>query len=300
MNEETLEVNIAPVLGEPKPVKKKRRWWVFVIDAVCIAAFAVTLAVSANAIYLSSAYDLPFFVNGMSMYPTFNLDGERRTNSGMRQLRWNDGGNVVGDIVDYGYAKGDERPGWRNELNRLDIVVTYYPSDYETDGTGAYRRDENGALILRSGAKSKIKRIIGLPKETVTWTSCPDDGEDHNRIWGKTLIEKPGQEPFVLNPLYKVSDYPGASEGGYAFPTGSHTWHLGENEYVVLGDNRGYSTDCYNSVSSKCFTILNEMITGKAFLVIGKRELIASSDGSLTPKDGWGHLFVPWTYRRVG
>ena len=61
-----------------------------------------------------------------------------------------------------------------------------------------------------------VKRVIGRPGETV-------------RIDGLLLIVDgvTVPQPFVRKPL----------------DSGDHYWQLGEGEYVLLGDNRAYSTD---------------------------------------------------------
>lgn len=290
MEEAPTEYEVKGELSAPKPAKKKKRkWYGIVIDVTLALVFITAIAVSGNIIYLSAAYDLPFFVNGMSMYPTLNKDATDKTG---KPLSWARGSNHSGDFVDYGYAKGQENLEWRSSLKRYDIVITYYPENYETVSPGVYKRDANGKLILRSSAKSKIKRIIGLPGETVKFDAATEDGDLFNRAWGKTTIN-PGQEnEEVLKPLYTMADFPDVDGLKYVGPTsGAPEVTLGEDQYYVMGDNRSHSSDSRNVGA-----ILGEMIVGKAYLVTGKQQL----GDDLTPKKSWFYYFTPWTYRRIG
>ena len=277
-------------LSAPEPQKKKKtRWWMVLLDVVLVTTFVLTIAVSINVIYLSASYNMPFFVNGMSMYPTLNRDATDRFG---KPLYWGRGSNSVGDHVDYGYAKTDDKDNWRASLSRMDIVITYYRENYETDDLGNLRRDDQGHLILKEGAKTKIKRVIGLPGETVTFTACHEDGDDHNRAWGKTTINAGKENELVITPLYGMDDFPIHNGRSYNYPTVSYgPVALGEGEYYVMGDNRGNSAD-----SREKGPVTSEMILGKAYLVLGKREL----DEELNPKDSWDYIFTPWNYRRIG
>ena len=80
---------------------------------------------------------------------------------------------------------------------RGDIVVFQYPLATERDF---------------------IKRVIGLPGETVTVTG------------GAVSINgQPLNEPYIAAP-----------------PTYNNTWTLGPDQYFVLGDNRNNSSDSHN------------------------------------------------------
>lgn len=85
-----------------------------------------------------------------------------------------------------------------------------------------------------------IKRIVGLPGEQVRISG------------GEVLVDGvPLEEPYVV------------SEGAY-----SGSWQLGNEEYFVLGDNRGNSSD-----SHMWGTLPSENIIGKAWLCYWPPEL---------------------------
>lgn len=275
----------------PAPAKKKIRWYSILWESLAFLAILAILAVSANAIYLSVSYNMPFFVNGMSMYPSLNADGKRADGS---PLQWNRGNNSTGDTVDYGYAKSGDKGNWRADLKRFDIVVVYYPSDYQRDMDGHYILDDNGNKQLLPSADAKIKRIIGMPGETINLSYI----DVENRVWGKTTLFPGTEKEEVLKPLYTEADYPAIGSYHYNYQRlrdkGEHTWNLKDNEYVVLGDNRAYSTDCFDGPNSFC--VEEDMIVGKAYLVIGLRKL----GENMLPANDWTYIFTPWNYRRIG
>ena len=242
----------------PTVAKKKKRWWIIVLDIVLLIIFLLALAVSANVIYLTSAYGEPF---------------------------WNDSHNDEGDIVDYGWAKSGSTGNWRSTLSRFDIVITYFQGDYLDP--------EN--LVLNSSASLKIKRVIGLPGETVKL-----DYDESNTAWGKTTIAHSDGSMEVLPNLYDESDFPDLPNG-YKYEgldrnrTGE--WELGEDEYFLVGDNRAASHS-EDSRSKKVGPVKADFIQGKAYLLTGQREL-TREDGKLTPKFSLSHLSFPWDYVKL-
>ena len=277
-------------LSSPEaPKKKKARWWVILIDAVMITVFLLSIAASSGVIYLSATYDVPFYVNGMSMYPTLNATA---VNAQGKQLSWYNGSNSVGDKVDYGYAKSFNPE--TDTLSRYDVVITYYPSDFKRDLIGDFVRDSDGKLILLSGHKTKIKRVIGLPGESVSFDTVEDDTEMYNRAWGKTTINLGLENEQILKPLYTVDDFPSVDGRTYNFPQYSYgPTLLKEHQYYVMGDNRGQG---YSSDSREVGPILDEMIVAKAELIVGLRTL----DAEMTPGSPWEYIFTPWNFRRLG
>jgi signal peptidase I len=99
------------------------------------------------------------------------------------------------------------------EIRRGDVVVFYYPKD---------------------PSKSFIKRVVGLPGETV--------GIRHGRVYinGKLL-----EEPYVLSHFQDADSYPSVE--------------IKEGQYYMLGDHRNASND-----SRSWGVVPRENIFGKA------------------------------------
>ncbi|HAS56234.1 MAG TPA: signal peptidase I [Firmicutes bacterium] len=279
------------VNGEPKPLKKKTKWWVVAIDIFFLLVFLLVIAVSSNVIYLTSAYGEPFFVSGASMYPTLNSEGFKyiKEKDEYRPLTWNDIDNDDGDIVDYGWAKSKDKDNWRSDLHRYDIVITYYPKDYI----------DYSSNQLKSNASLKIKRLIGFPGETVKFER--DDA--FNPVWGKTTIIKPDGQEEVLPNLYDVEDFPDLPNGTKYLSrgiTGARTLSLGEDEYFVMGDNRVGS---HSEDSRTVGALKGNMLQGKAYVITGMRKLSVTIDGQgnkvKEPKLLLDKIRMPWNYKKL-
>ena len=144
--------------GPVKPLKKKHKVLAGLFRVLCVAIFAVGVASVANFLYLRINFGDSFFVNGLSMYPTLNKNGSRLENGSYRPLRWNDGGNKIDDIIDYGWGRTDEGKGWRNDLKRYDLVITYYPSDYKNEAkTELIGHDLTSDYVRRLTRRKKTK-----------------------------------------------------------------------------------------------------------------------------------------------
>lgn len=187
-----------------------------VLTVVFIAIAVFTIVVSGLIVFVNTTYT-PFFVNGQSMYPTLN---ENTTNTNGNKLGVS-GGNFSDDTyyhVDYGYM--DDKESTINKLERFDIVIV----------------ERNGSSL--------IKRLIGLPGETISFTSS---GE---------LNVKSGNDFVKINqPIdgqYLVGNYP---TGEIVIP---------EGKYYVCGDNRSHSND------SRSFGAIDKsQIEGKVVAVVG-------------------------------
>lgn len=274
------------ILGEAKPLKKKAKWWVIVIDVALLVIFLIVLAISSNIAYLSIRYGEPFFVSGASMYPTLNSTGYKyiKDSNSYRPLTWNDGTNNDGDIVDYGWAKSKDN--WKEDLHRYDIVIAYYPDDYE---------DKPNYTKLKDSASLKIKRLIAFPGETIKI-----ENDESNPAWGKTTITYPDGKEEILPNLYTLEDFPDLPEGGkyYDASRGDRVvkntinMTLNENQYFVMGDNRigGHSEDSRN-----VGPLSSSMIQGKAYVITGMRKL-SIVDGKKEPKFMLNKIRMPWDY----
>lgn len=282
-------------LSRPEPAKKKRfRVSNIILNIVAVISVSFAAFLVTNTIVLKTTYNLPYFVNGMSMFPTLNANCKSSTG---KMLTFHDGvEHVPGYEAEFGYGKTGDQGNWRNDLHRYDIVVTYYPDDCVKKADGSYQRDSQGNLVFIENKRSKIKRIIGMPGETIRLEGCSEDDPNgmYNRIWGKTTITHVDGTSEVLKPVYTPDDYPSYDGAPYAYPTYVCAYQevtLKENEYYVMGDNRGYSSD-----SRTKGPVTTEMITGKAYLVMGK-DVVRNLDDASLPV--W-HVLVPWNYRRIG
>lgn len=272
-------------LSAPEPKKKKLPKAVSaLINAALVAVISVTAYLSVSFLYFRAGYNLSFYVNGMSMYPTLNADCK---NADGQYLTWNSGNNRIGDEVDFGYAKSGDKDNWRASLKRFDIVITYYRDDYI--------QNTDGSLKLKPNAASKIKRIIAFPGETVRFEPVREDTEYYNRAWGKTTINEGKEDEQVLKPLYTMDDFPAVNGKTYDYPTSSGAYGyvtLKENEYYVMGDNRAHSAD-----SRTKGPVTAEMIIGKACIVLGKDKY--TDNMSESKENIFGFFFTPWNYRRL-
>ena len=175
----------------------------------------IALCVAGVFIFHSSYYEL-VYVSGSSMYPTLNGSDDEAS----------------GTVVDFGIV--DTHASAINHIERFDIISTYYPEDY-VDG------------VLKTAAKRKIKRVIGMPGDTFT-------------IKDGLLSVKEGDE-------YKAIPYKFQVVETNVKDIDAKT--LGEDEYWVLGDNRANSKDCgyFNEPIKKSY------IAGVLVAIEGKAQL---------------------------
>ena len=204
-----------------KPIINRKRF--MKIFNICIIVFAVVLLAVEGVLYYQRSYLTPFWVNGQSMYPTLNLHA---TNASGEEIGPAGGGSAPGYVVDYGVM--DTHKGAIKRIKRFDIIVTKYS---------------------KSDTNNKIKRVLGMPGETVRF-SVTGFGNEHNGdlYINNKLIEQPIDIEYIRNGSY---------------PT--QTWTLGSDEYFVCGDNRGHSAD-----SRQEGPIQKSWITGKVIAICGK------------------------------
>jgi signal peptidase I len=139
------------------------------------------------------------------------------------------------------YLIVNELAKYRGTYERGDVVILRYPND---------------------PSKYFIKRVIGLPGETVTIEN------------GKVSITGPSQkEPLVLDEPYVKNPRQDSS---------SRTLDKGEgkNEYFVMGDNRAQSSD-----SRVWGPVPERLMDGKAYLRLFPFTRVALHPGSLESFD---------------
>ena len=183
-----------------------------------------------------TTYD-SFFVKGSSMDPT-----------------------LCGDSLNSTYGRYDSSSKAIGKIKRFDLVVCYYPFENAYDYEQPYvpnvsQRKESATL--------KVKRIIGLPYETLLIAN--DFFTITNNVTGEVTNYGPNDDPeskIVKVPFQRKEPI----EDRNALIT------LGANEYFVMGDNwtKKGSTDCCNPSyggAAKC--IYRENIAGVIFRLDG-------------------------------
>ena len=211
------------------PIKNRKRF-AKVLNIVIISVAVVVLAIE-GVLFYQRSYLTPFWVNGQSMYPTLNLHAKDALG---HELDENSGGAAPGYTVDYGVM--DTHKNAIKHIKRFDIIVTKYS---------------------KNDTSNKIKRVLGLPGETISFT-VTGKGNEHNGdlyINGK-LIEQPIADEFVI-----AGEYP------------TQVYTLASDEYFVCGDNRGHSSD-----SRKEGPILGTWITGKVVALCGTATVYLDKD----------------------
>ena len=212
-----------------KPIRNRKRFAKFLNIFIIVAAVCV-LALE-GVLYYQRSYLTPFWVNGQSMYPTLNYNA---TDSNGNKLDESSGNAGVGYTVDYGVM--DTHKSAINKIKRFDIIVTKYSG---------------------SDNKNKIKRVIGLPGETVEFKVLGYGNENNGDLYiNGNLVEQPIETKFVQN-----ANYPTA------------TWTLGSDEYFVCGDNRAHSSD-----SRQEGPIKKDYITGKVVALCGTCQVYYDGD----------------------
>ena len=159
------------------------------------------------------------FISSFYVIPTFAA--ERTVVDGhSMENNFYDGEQLLADKIAYKFLG----------IDRFD-VITFYPKGRVTDDTPVWFVQRR---FLGKKEECYIKRVIGLPGETVQIV-----GGDI-LIDGKKLEEDYGKMPIT--------------SGGIA----EEPLKLAEDEYFVLGDNRGGSTD-----SRSIGPVRKDMICGK-------------------------------------
>jgi len=222
-------------VSNEKPIKNRKRLSVF-SNIVIIFVSIVTLAVAGILIY-QKRYLSPFWVNGQSMYPTLN---KYATDPNGNPYKENGSTTLVGSKnVDYGVMDKHERA--LKKLKRFDVVVCKYSAEDSTD---------------------KIKRVVGLPGETIKFGQDEQNGSLYVKNGEQfTVVEQPIENQYVASGKYPVSEIT-----------------LGNDEYYVLGDNRAHSSDSRTNGAIKY-----SWLVGKVVCVCAHCEIRQASDGSLEP-----------------
>ncbi len=183
------------MLGLRHPLRRIPQPWRYLIDWAVTISVAVVFVLTFEA-QVAKPYEIP----SASMEGTLNcaMPGDGCL------------GSVDDRVLVLVLAYEFESP------QRFDMVVFRAPATASTCAAG-------------DGGKTFIKRIIGLPGETVR-----EDARGF--IWiresGSTTWTKLDDRQYV-RPVYRSND----------FEHFNKTWHVPDGEYFMLGDNRGFSCD---------------------------------------------------------
>ncbi len=212
---------------------------------ILYTAFAIAISVSGSIIFNNYYYKV-VYIHGSSMMPT--LLGEEN-----RQY--------------YGYA--DESKKAIDNINRFDVIVLNYPNSWHTE------------------AGRKVKRVWGFPGETISLVSNSE---------GSTFTAKRGDNVYTLSAKiyrnctfsYETGNY---TYDCYRFYAGRRAFNtvayyrnftdytLGPNEYFVMGDNWGGSTDSYVRVIEEGYeNITYPYLGGRVVNILGVATYDAVTD----------------------
>lgn len=211
--------------------------------------FAVTMAISGSLIFDKNHY-IYIYVSGTSMLPT-----------------------LLGDEARAHYGKADTSKSAIDKLRRFDVIITDYPKGW-------------------SDAGLKVKRLWGFPGETISLTcnstcatfTASKDGNTYS-ISG---IYNP-ERPFQIETKTFVASTYHFSTGNKIFNTVAINRNivsktLGPDEYFVMGDNWGSSTDSYEKTVKEHLTPLTySYLRGKVINILGTAHF-DSSTGVLVDK----------------
>lgn len=128
-----------------------------------------------------------------------------------------------------------------------------------------------------------VKRVIGLPNETIRIVDGGGSNPDYIRITNS-------DSTFVLEENYLTDAAKRITYSG-SYGTASDLV-LGDKQYFLLGDNRGNSQD-----SRAIGPVVSTKLTGKLIVIHGYYEVIMSYDGGQYSEETLTHYYAPWNYR---
>lgn len=294
--------------GELTPLKKNRKMKKklplplrIVIKVMAVSLFSLLMGVNGQIIYNYGRYE-KFYVNGESMYPTLNRSTRVIDTNGRDVTDAYSGIQNLGDFVRPGYSYTcdyglmDTKKETLSTLSRFDLVVTYYPTDMEFDEkTKTYRPHEKDGVV---SASLKIKRIVGLPGETIKFDENGDlfvrnkDEEEYAYI-DQPFLEK--QDDWDEELCKWVEEAKKQTTQMVQHGTSSSPAVIGEDEYFLVGDNRQRNG---SKDSREVGPIPSYCIVGKAIAVTAKCRYSISKDGlSSSQSILLNSVLMPWDIR---
>ena len=227
-----------------------------------ILYFVLSISIVVTAcIIFKNKYYTPILVDGVSMKPTL-VGGT---------LYKNDGEKTIYYRSHYGVA--DLHPSAVNNLKRFDVCVTHYPTTWVSD--------EKASII---------KRVWGFPGETLDMSYNEEDraytftvSKGQKEIYRVTApiveITRKYEGEYTINKkttyvtitdTYNAAEFKVGNKIFYTNTAERRTFHktLQSNEYFVMGDNWGNSTDSYKQISSSDL-LTKKYLQGRAIYIDG-------------------------------
>lgn len=287
---ELVDVNkgdILPPLNQKREKKHPFKNFFHLVFQIFVSLlFALVFSISGQTLYDFNRYK-EFYVNGESMYPTLNKDAEVFENgnklNGKTYLIGNFSSPNHKYLCDYGLM--DEKEGFLSDIKRFSIVVTYFDTDMEKKGD---------MYLPKSGSELKIKRVLALPGEEIYFNG---EGDLYIKGKGETSFAYIEQSFFDVSGWDKdskefLSSVKKETNTGskYAYDE-EHPYHLDENQYFLVGDNRlpGCSNDSRSIGSVSSFSFVGKVVT-----IIGKCWYEVDENGKGKETIDLKSLIMPW------
>jgi signal peptidase I len=203
---------IMPIPQAPPPTKKKKEGsFLKELPILILIAFGLALLIKT---FLLQA----FYIPSESMVPTLKVGDRVLVNKLVYRIH----PPRRGDIIVFIENPGARKSFWGRVRN------------FFTEGLG----------VTKPASKDFIKRVIGLPGETIQITN------------GVVNIKEPGGKSFDLSePYLNAENRDNSSYGPFLIPSES---------YFVMGDNRANSADSRTSLGP----VKKKVIIGRAFIRI--------------------------------
>lgn len=204
---------------------------------------AVSIFVTSGILAFEKLYYENIYVSGSSMMPTLI------------------GGDEEGR---HHYGKADKSKRTLDNLNRFDVAITYYPSDW---------LDGNNETYI-------IKRVWGFPGEVLnltytateyTFTVSDKDGNEKEKYVAEITTRKVKNSDWsvaLFNTTYRTFSTHLAQYRKLV------NYVLRDGEYFLMGDNWGASTDSYDMKDKKTTYVTRDLLQGKVVSIDGTARIV--------------------------